>query len=85
LSAGVSRRLSHPDGSFAGVALGALRLGYFHTLFKDTFLGADGIITLARSDGTMLMRWPFREELLGWNLRSTELFKHYAEARDGRY
>lgn len=85
LSAGVSRRLSHPDGSFAGVALGALRLEYFHTLFKDTQRGTDGLITLVRTDGAMLMRWPFREELLDWNLRSTELFKHYAEARDGRY
>ncbi|QCI67752.1 GGDEF domain-containing protein [Phreatobacter stygius] len=85
LSAGVSRRLSHPDGSFAGVVIGALRLEYFQNLFKDTFLGTDGLITLARADGTMLMRWPFQEHLLSWNLRSTELFRHFAQKRAGRY
>jgi hypothetical protein len=31
---GVSRRLSNPDGSFAGVAIASLRLAYFKDLFR---------------------------------------------------
>ena len=53
---GLSRRLSHPDGSFAGVAVANLRLSFFRDLFKDVALGPDGDVTLARTDGTLLMR-----------------------------
>src|SRR5262245_24016130 len=56
---GISKRLSHADGSFAGVVAGTVQLSYFKKLFKDLALGANGNITLARSDGTLLMRWPF--------------------------
>ncbi|MEG2901379.1 MAG: diguanylate cyclase, partial [Massilia sp.] len=30
----VSRRLDHPDGTFAGVALGTIRIAYFSTLYE---------------------------------------------------
>src|SRR5262249_54999147 len=58
---GISKRLSHPDGSFAGVVAGTVQLSYFKKLFKDMALGPNGNITLARTDGTLLMRWPFDE------------------------
>ena len=37
----VSRRVSHPDGSFAGVAVGSIRLSYFQQLFKAASLGSN--------------------------------------------
>ena len=50
---GISKRLSHPDGSFAGVVAGTVQLSYFKKLFRDTALGPNGNITLARTDGTL--------------------------------
>jgi hypothetical protein len=46
----LSRRLSHPDGSFAGVVVGGLRLSYFQELFKNISLGPNDNITLSSTD-----------------------------------
>src|SRR5437762_2805196 len=35
---GISRRLSGPEGSFAGVVMGSLRLSYFEQMFNDIAL-----------------------------------------------
>ena len=37
-----SRRLSHPDGSFAGVVLTAMLQDQFQAMFKDASLGPNG-------------------------------------------
>jgi diguanylate cyclase (GGDEF)-like protein len=81
----ISRRLSNPDGSFAGVVVGSIRLSYFQQLFKEASLGLNGNITLAHTDGTLLMRWPYQEVLIGRDLKGAELYKHLAVARSGRF
>ncbi len=81
----ISRRLSHPDGSFAGVVAGSVRLSYFLQLFKDAALGANGNVTLGSKDGTLLARWPYHEAMLGRDLKGAELYKRLATARSGRF
>ena len=54
----LSRRLPDKDGKFAGIVVGTLRLSYFRDLFSRLNVGQHGVITLARSDGTILMRHP---------------------------
>ena len=61
----ISRRMSHPDGTFAGVVVGGMRLAYFRDLFKRLDLGAHGSIALLRTDGTYLMRLPFDRNDIG--------------------
>jgi diguanylate cyclase (GGDEF)-like protein len=80
-----SRRLSHPDGSFAGVVLGAMLQSYFQSVFKDISLGSNGTVTLARTDGTVLMRWPYREDFIGSNIKHAELFVHFPESSSGHF
>jgi diguanylate cyclase (GGDEF)-like protein len=82
---GISKRLSLPDGSFAGVVAGTVQLSHFKTLFKDLALGPNGSITLARNDGTLLMHWPFDPALIGRSLKDAEMFRHAATARAGRF
>lgn len=82
---GISKRLSHPDGSFAGVVAGTVELSYFKKLFKDLALGPNGNITLVRSDGTLLMRWPFNESIIGKSIKNTEAFRQVEKARSGRF
>ena len=77
---GVSRRLSHSDGSFAGVVVGTLRIAYFDDLFKKLNLGHDSSITLVRTDGTMLARLPSIASGIGRNLASSALFRHFGPA-----
>ncbi len=55
----ISRRMSHPDGSFAGVVVGTMRLAYFRDLFARLTLGPHATIELLRGDGMILMRLPF--------------------------
>jgi hypothetical protein len=81
----VSRRLLHPDGSFAGVAVATLQLSYFEKLFKNILLGPDGSITLSRLDGIVLMRWPFKEEYLGLDLSRAKLYEQLAHSRSGSF
>ncbi len=68
---GVSRRLSHADGSFAGVVVASLRLSFFEELFENAALGPNGNITLARTDGTVIMRWPYKADYIGLNLNKS--------------
>lgn len=81
----ISRRLSNPDGSFAGVVAGSIRLAYFQQLFKNASLQLGGGITLLRTDGIVLARWPSEPAMLGRDLYATELFSHLAAARTGRF
>ena len=73
----LSRRLWFPDGSFAGVVAGTLRLAYFDDLFRKLNLGSDSTITLLRTDGTVLARRPFDRASIGRSLANTALFNHY--------
>jgi diguanylate cyclase (GGDEF)-like protein len=81
----LSRWISHPDGSFAGVVVGGLRLTYFQDLFKNISLGPNDNITFSGADGTLLMRWPYKAEFVGRDLKRAELYKHLAQARSGHF
>jgi diguanylate cyclase (GGDEF)-like protein len=77
---GFSRRLS-----FAGIVTGALQQNYFKDVFKDVSLGRNGLVTLVRTDGIVLMRWPYQENFIGSSARRADLFIHFPKARSGHY
>ena len=64
-SIAISRRMSRPDGSFAGVVVGSMNLAYFRDLFSKLALGPHGSIALLRDDGVVLMRLPFTLNAIG--------------------
>lgn len=70
----ISRRMSHPDGSFAGVVVGTMPLAYFHDLFANLTLGPHATIELLRADGMILMRLPFAPADVGRTLPSNAPF-----------
>ena len=67
-SLAVSRRLSNPDGSFAGVVVGTLRLAYFRDRFAGLSIGERDVITVFRNDGAVLARDPYSMSDLGDDL-----------------
>jgi diguanylate cyclase (GGDEF)-like protein len=81
----LSRRIDDPDGSFAGVVAGTMRLSYFHDLFRKVKLGADDSITLMRSDGTVLMRAPFNIDSIGADFSASAIFQTFPKLPEGSY
>lgn len=82
---GLSRRLSNVDGSFAGVAVASLRQAYFERLFRHVVLGPSGTITLLRSDGTILSRWPLQRKNPDLNLRQSVLLERLKTEPQGHF
>lgn len=85
LSIPLTRRVSHADGSFAGVVLLAVQLDYFRTLFSTLSLGTHGAMVLLQQDGTLIMREPFDEKVIGRNIRNSSTFEQHLKAAEGRF
>jgi len=73
----VSRRLNNPDGSFAGVVLATLTLDYFKYFYDEFDIGNTGVIFLASDDGTLLVRRPFIESIIGSDISNGPVFHQY--------
>ncbi len=75
----VSRRLERPDGSFAGVALGTIRIDYFSKLYESFDVGREGVIFLTLDDGTLVYRHPHSEKLIGTDISGGPVYQMYRE------
>ena len=71
----ITRRIDHPDGSFAGVAMAAVSVNYFQEFYERFDIGAGGAILLASMDGTLLVRRPFSEAAMGRDLSQGGIFR----------
>lgn len=80
----LSKRVEHQDGSFAGVLVAAIDSDYFNNFYRMFQLGPDGGITLIRSDGVVLIRWPISDTTT--DLSKTDLFtQHLPRSSVGSY
>jgi diguanylate cyclase (GGDEF)-like protein len=84
-SIALTRRVSNPDGSFAGIVLLAVNLEYFHTLFAGLSLGPHGSLSLIAGDGAMVMRQPYDPNIIGRNIRKASTFRHFMAATEGSF
>jgi diguanylate cyclase (GGDEF)-like protein/PAS domain S-box-containing protein len=80
-----SRRISHPDGRFAGIAYVGLGLDYFTDLFRRMDLGPNGSMSLMRADKRLLVREPFNEKHLGTDVSKAEIYRYYPQQRLGSF
>jgi len=82
----VSRRIDHPDGSFAGIALATLNVDYFTVFYESLDLGHDGAMALITNDGTMLIHRPFNQRYIGKDISTSVLYQAYLsqDTRDGK-
>lgn len=79
----LSRRISNPDGSFAGIALIAVNLEYFHRLFAGLSLGQHGSMSLIGKDGIMVMRQPYNVSIVGRDISKATTFRRFRSAPEG--
>jgi len=85
LSIALSRRLSDPDGKFAGVVAVEISLSDIQDAFKTLNLGREGSISLFRQDGVLLMRQPYEESSIGRDLSETPNVKRFILESAGRF
>jgi PAS domain-containing protein len=81
----LARRYDGPDGDFAGIVAGSLRLDYLRRLFGSVTLDPNASITLFRSDRTILMRMPFDEQGIGRRLTGAPVFRHLEASTSGLF
>nr|WKF55769.1 Phytochrome-like protein cph2 [Paraburkholderia busanensis] len=84
-SIALTRRLSNPDGSFAGIVLLAVNLEYFHKLFAGLSLGPHGSLSLIGKDGVMVMRQPYDPRVPGRSIRNASTFRHFMADEEGSF
>ncbi|HZH51515.1 MAG TPA: sensor domain-containing diguanylate cyclase [Microvirga sp.] len=71
----LSRRIDRPDGSFGGVAMASIPHLYFSSFFGRFDIGSQGTITLFHTDGTLLVRYPHRDQAIGRHVPYEPWFK----------
>ncbi len=57
----LARRVTSASGRFLGLVIGGIDLDYFENLYRTLQLGPAGAISLWRSDGTLLARFPVEQ------------------------
>ena len=82
----LTRRIDHPDGSFAGITTAAIDLDYFQSFYATFNIGGHGGIGLYHRDGTLLVRRPFDAANVGRDISRQNLFRSsVADAPSGSY
>lgn len=82
----VSQRIDREDGSFGGVVVATISLGHLSDFFRQFDVGRRGSVLLARQDGIVLTRIPFRNDALGMDLSDQPLFtRELPQRRKGIY
>jgi len=84
-SISISRRVNRPDGSFAGIVSGTMKLDYFRHLFGKVALGANSSITLLRDDGIMMVRNAGDDDHIGRDWKDAPVFAHLQGRTDGTF
>ena len=81
----ISRRLSNEDGSFSGAVVGTLHLSYFRNLFRKLNLGDGSAMTLVRQDGSIVMRAPMANTVIGQSLATSSIFHRIVSSPAGSF
>ena len=64
----LARRVNGERGEFLGVVVGAIEALYFEDFYRAITLHEGGAVTVFRKDGTMLVRYPHVENMMGQKL-----------------
>lgn len=72
----LSRRLDRPDGSFAGVFVGTIKVSYLANYYSDFKVGPKGVFVLALRTGEVLVRSPSIPGTEGKSLSTGEVFQN---------
>lgn len=71
----ITCRINNRDGSFAGVLIATINLNHFIAIFDTFNLGPDSSFALILDDGHILLRAPLMDQLPGYDISSSQLYK----------
>lgn len=77
----ISRRFNDDQGEFAGVVAVTLGVENFLRLFGQLDVGQQGAISLTYTDGSLLVRYPFREQDMGRNFSHSPIYAKYLQGQ----
>ncbi|WP_277188691.1 sensor domain-containing diguanylate cyclase, partial [Caballeronia sp. BR00000012568055] len=81
----LSRRITQADGSFGGIALIVINLGYFQQLVDDIKLGPQGAATILQVDGFIIARNPRPRPTDITNISDSPTFQKLLDSPTGSY
>lgn len=84
-SISISRRINAPDGSFAGIVSGTIKLDFIRDRMESVALGKRGIASFFRNDGVVLAQNVTGNPNVGADWSRAELFKRLAANLSGTY
>ncbi|WP_075256602.1 sensor domain-containing diguanylate cyclase [Herbaspirillum camelliae] len=73
----ISRRIDKMDGSFGGVLLGTIDIGFLERFYAKFNIGKMGVILFGLSDGTILYRRPLLDDSIGKSLANSHFYQQY--------
>jgi diguanylate cyclase (GGDEF)-like protein len=80
----LAERISSSRGDFLGVIIGVLELHSLEEVFARVAIGPHGSISLSRSDGIHLARFPHVDALIGTSQAASDFFQKLVfKSRDG--
>ncbi|WP_460131376.1 sensor domain-containing diguanylate cyclase [Pseudomonas sp. S1_E04] len=81
-----SRRVSGPNGEFAGVAVATMRLAYFDQLFSSLTIGNSSSVNLLSTNGVLLAQQPLLErDMINKDLSERANFKRILSEGSGSF
>jgi diguanylate cyclase (GGDEF)-like protein len=79
----ISRTVTAPSGEFLGLVTRGIAISSFEKFFASLALGNDGAISMFHRDGTLLVRYPHFDDLIGRNFSKGAFFEVLANADHG--
>ncbi|MBB1074111.1 PAS domain S-box protein [Rhodoferax sp. 4810] len=77
----LTRRLNHPDGSFAGVVVLSVDPHYFTGIYGELKLGAHGLMSLCGLDGICRARRLGSQEEFGTDISTSQLYAQLGQGQ----
>ena len=82
----LSRRVTRPDGRFAGVVVVSIDPGYFTRFYSELNLGSEGVTALYGLDGVARARKIGKKEEFGTNASASPVFEQMRQGKlEGSY
>ena len=80
----LARRITTPDGAFAGVVIADLDVDYLNDFYRVLHVGRGGLVGMLHKNGAVLARAPFDPKASGRNVRDQPFYPRIA-AGDERF
>jgi PAS domain S-box-containing protein len=80
----LTRRINHPDGSFAGILTATIATEVFQSIFRSFDIGTRGVVTMMNGRNRIVVRQPYAEENVGRDVTNSQVVRELGNAVEAR-